>query len=223
MPIMTYKNAVQEILMRVNDADGDVYLQRSKDLIFEGMNILASGGDYIEEDIPGMIKSIMFPNVSNQIIWTPPTDIDFVDDLYGGQVLKLLNITHIQGDGIALSLKRISNEYFDKMNFDSEYDPLSNEVFYVINRLNDGWEYNDPESGNIEPMAFSVYINFSPQDRIESEAVKLQYIRSPNPDSWVYDSDDGSSSTMSGYLSLPFIYKVIDYAAEKIKQEIAGA
>ena len=170
-----------------------------------------------------MIKSIMFPNVSNQIIWTPPTDIDFVDDLYGGQVLKLLNITHIQGDGIALSLKRISNEYFDKMNFDSEYDPLSNEVFYVINRLNDGWEYNDPESGNIEPMAFSVYINFSPQDRIESETVKLQYIRSPNPDSWVYDSDDGSSSTMSGYLSLPFIYKVIDYAAEKIKQEIAGA
>ena len=54
---LTYYEVVQEILKRVNDADGDIYLDRAKELVFEGISSLALTEGVAIDDISGILKS----------------------------------------------------------------------------------------------------------------------------------------------------------------------
>ena len=54
---ITYYDVVQEILKRVNDADGDIYLDRAKELVYEGISSLAVSEGVSRDDIRGILKS----------------------------------------------------------------------------------------------------------------------------------------------------------------------
>ena len=51
---ITYYDVVQEILKRVNDAEGDVYLDRAKSLVYEGISTLAVSEGVTKDDIVGI-------------------------------------------------------------------------------------------------------------------------------------------------------------------------
>lgn len=230
----TFKNAVDEILQKVNDADGDVYFSRAKKLIFEGINMLISTGDYIEEDIPFLIKESIVITTGPNLVWTPPVSPeDIASKLGGGQVLKILGLTSsstmMDPETSSHSLytwRKIDDGYLNKMRFDASYRPLSDEIFYIINRSSDESGYTNPEEGNINPyMENSVAFSFFPESSVAEEvSINIRYIKSPREDSWVYgnESDQTVPSIMSGYFSMPFIYKVINYAATEIKKQQAG-
>ena len=223
---MTYYEIVGEILSRVNDPLGDTYLERSKQLMFEGINMLAYGGDYTEEDIPGMLREAIVTQNTPNLTWEPEEDTE----LGGGKVLKILGITSTyRADEVGFPVyryKRIDNEYLNKMHLDSEYEPLSNEVFYIINQSSD--KYTDPSGASAEGLTgtSTVAIGFYPVGRIlDGDGVKItiKFIRSPKVSAWFYGTASTDSTDASEYLSLPYIYKVIDYATVKLNQEIAGA
>jgi len=223
---MTYYEIVGEILSRVNDPLGDTYLERSKQLMFEGINMLAYGGDYIEEDIPGMLREAIVTQNSPNLTWEPEEDTE----LGGGKVLKILGITSTyRADEVGFPVyryKRIDNEYLNKMHLDSEYEPLSNEVFYIINQSSD--KYTDPSGASAEDLTgtSTVAIGFYPVSRIlagDGVTITIKFIRSPKVSAWFYGTSSTDSTDASGYLSLPYIYKIIDYATVKLNQEIAGA
>jgi len=224
---MTYYEIISEILTRVNDPEGDTYLDRAKQLMFEGINMIASKGDYIDEDIPGMLRVAMVEQTSPNLFWAPEEDTE----LGGGQVLKILGITasyradELSNPFPAYRYKRIDDEYLNKMHLDSEYEPLSNEVFYIINQSSDNYE--DPDgSSYYDLMGGKVTaIGFYPVSRVLDNIgvmISLRFIRSPNPSAWFYGTSASDSTDVSGYLSLPYIYRVIDYAALKINVEISG-
>jgi|TARA_R100000501_G_C2622292_1_gene115489 hypothetical protein len=225
---MTYYEIIGEILSRVNDPLGDTYLERSKQLMFEGINMLAYGGDYIEEDIPGMLREAIVTQNTPNLTWEPEEDTE----LGGGKVLKILGITSTyRADELSdpfpvYRYKRIDNEYLNKMHLDSEYEPLSNEVFYIINQSANN--YTDPDGSAAEDLTgtTTVGIGFYPVSRIvdgDGVMITIKFIRSPKTSAWFYGTSSTDSTDASGYLSLPYIYKVIDYATVKLNQEIAGA
>ena len=222
---MTYYEIISEILTRVNDPEGDTYFDRAKQLMFEGINMIASKGDYIEEDIPGMLRNAVVYQNDASLYWVPEEDTE----LGGGQVLKILDInTYFESEDVGYPVyryKRIDDEYLNKMHLDSEYEPLSNEVFYIINQSSDNYE--DPDGlSNADLMGGeTTSIGFYPVSRVLDNIgvmISLRFIRSPNPSAWFYGTSASDSTDVSGYLSLPYIYRVIDYAALKINVEISG-
>ena len=232
----TFKNAVDEILQKVNDADGDVYFTRAKKLVFEGINMLISTGDYIEEDIPYLIKESVVDLDQPTLVWTPPIESDgSASALGGGQLLKILGLTSstnfMNQEEAPIPIytwRKIDDDYLNKMRFDVSYKPLSDEIFYIINRVSPESGYTNPGEGNIDPyLENRVSFSFFPEENILSRlSVNIRYIKSPREDSWIYGNESGhtvsNSSIMSGYLSMPFIYKVINYAATEIKKQQAG-
>ena len=112
------------------------------------------------------------------------------------------------------------------MHLDSEYEPLSNEVFYIINETANNYSDVDAISPEETLHRFSpTGITFHPSSRVTSGVgvyIKINYIRSPHPPAWLYGTSASDSTDVSGYLSLPYIYRVIDYAALKINVEISG-
>ena len=223
---MTYYEIISEILTRVNDPEGDTYLDRAKQLMFEGINMIASKGDYIEEDIPGMLRNALEFLHDFYLSWAPPEDSTWNN----GQVLKILGITsHIRSADHGYPVyryKKIDGEYLNKMHLDSEYEPLSNEVFYIINEVAGNYLDVDTTSEAVDLHGtYPTGISFHPGSRVTSGAgvlIKIKYIRSPYPPAWFYGTSASDSTDVSGYLSLPYIYRVIDYAALKINVEISG-
>ena len=222
---MTYYEIISEILTRVNDPEGDTYLDRAKQLMFEGINMIASKGDYIEEDIPGMLRNAIVYQNDASLYWVPEEDTE----LGGGQVLKILDInTSFESEDVGYPVyryKRIDDEYLNKMHLDSEYEPLSNEVFYIINQVSNNYEDPDGLSNSDLMDGRKTAIVFYPHSRMIAgigALITIRFIRSPNPSAWFYGTGASDSTDVSGYLSLPYIYRVIDYAALKINVEISG-
>ena len=215
---MTYYEIVGEILSRVNDPLGDTYLERSKQLMFEGINMLAYNGDYVEEDIPGMLRNSIVVQSTSSLLWSPESD----GGIGGGQVLKILEITNAYEATPKYSYKRVDGEYLNKMTRDSEYEALSNEIFYTLNKYS--LNFYDITDGNPEETT-PTGIRFYPLSRIqEGVTILIKFIQSPNPSAWTYGSSLTSVNIVtSGYLSLPYIYKVIDYSVAKLNQEVAGS
>ena len=97
----TFGDAKNEVLANVNDFDGDVYRVRAKELMFEGINMLVYGNDYLQEDIPGMIMRVPISlndlSARGAFQWSSPLNTssseDNTDTLFNGKVLKILNIT----------------------------------------------------------------------------------------------------------------------------------
>lgn len=216
----TFGDAKNEVLANVNDPDGDVYSSRAKDFIFEGINMIVYGNDYINEDIPGMILNekidLATLDGGQSFQWTSPR-LTGESGLFSGHVLKILSITpDTSANDNRYTFRRVDDRYINKMETDSHYRPMSDEIFYHINRITSPSEYANPDDEDT-PDNFTVKVKFFPDNiTTEDDSFIFSYIRSPNPDSWV------DATVMAGYFSMPFIYKVINYATEKIKKQQAG-
>ena len=199
---ITYYDVVQEILKRVNDADGDIYLDRAKELVYEGISSLAVSEGVTKDDIVGILKSEVV-DVSNlggklqikgddkDLENNPAKIISIVDDLTAPDEVIIGGITEHRY--IELSLAEVN-----RLN-DPDYSPFNDEIFYY-------------QRGD--------YIYFYPQERMISQKLVITYIA--EPDGYVYTNNLFAASFFEKLYSFNFIYKVIDYGVGRIREQQSG-
>ena len=199
---ITYYDVVQEILKRVNDADGDIYLDRAKELVYEGISSLAISEGVTKDDIVGILKSEVV-DVSNlggklqikgddkDLENNPAKIISIVDDLTAPDEVIIGGITEHRY--IELSLAEVN-----RLN-DPDYSPFNDEIFYY-------------QRGD--------YIYFYPQERMVSQKLVITYIA--EPDSYAYTDNLFAASFFEKLYSFNFIYKVIDYGVGRIREQQSG-
>ena len=197
---ITYYDVVQEILKRVNDADGDIYLDRAKELVYEGISSLAVSEGVTKDDIVGILKSEVV-DVSNlggklqikgddkDLENNPAKIISIVDDLTAPDEVIIGGITEHRY--IELSLAEVN-----RLN-DPDYSPFNDEIFYY-------------QRGD--------YIYFYPQERMISQKLVITYIAEPDS----YDYTELGASFFEKLYSFNFIYKVIDYGVGRIREQQSG-
>ena len=192
---ITYFDVVQEILKRVNDADGDVYLDRAKTLVYEGISSLAISEGVTKDDIVGILKSetvdvseipspkykLQIKGADKNIEYNPAKIISIVDDITDPQT---------QNRYIEISLSELN-----RLN-DADYQPFNDEIFYY-------------QRGD--------FIYFHPQDGMITQKFVITYIA--EPEDYTYDQ---YMSFLDGLYSSNFIYKVIDYGVGRIREQQSG-
>ena len=202
---ITYYDVVQEILKRVNDADGDIYLDRAKELVYEGISSLAVSEGVTKDDIVGILKSevvdvsglggkLQIKGADKDLDNNPAKIISIVDDLTAPDEVIIGGITEHRY--IELSLAEVN-----RLN-DPDYSPFNDEIFYY-------------QRGD--------YIYFYPQERMISQKLVITYIA--EPDSYAYyDSTENffEASFLEKLYSFNFIYKVIDYGVGRIREQQSG-
>ena len=202
---LTYYEVVQEILKRVNDADGDIYLDRAKELVFEGISSLALSDGVAIDDIRGILKSEVIDVLpitprwklkvkgSSRILSNNPAKIiSIVDDLTIPDEVVEGGITEHRY--IELSLAEVN-----RLN-DPDYNPFNDEIFYY-------------QRGD--------YIYFYPQERMLTQKLVITYIAEPNTYSYGVENGEGSTSLQDEF-SLSFLYKTIDYGVGRIREQQSG-
>ena len=202
--IITYYDVVQEILKRVNDADGDIYLDRAKELVYEGISSLAVSEGTSRDDIRGILKAetIAVEQFTNDwrirvkgqagvrdLSYNPAKIISIVDDLIDREADSTSGI--IEHRYIELSLAEVN-----RLN-DPDYRPFNDEIFYY-------------QRGD--------YIYFYPQDVMNTQKLVVTYIA--EPDSYSYDPL--FSPALERDFSLNFLYKTIDYGVGRIREQQSG-
>ena len=203
---ISYYDVVQEILLRANDANGDIYLDRAKELVYEGISSLAPAAE--ADDIYGILKSdivevselsnpwkIKIKGSGRELDKNPAKIISVVDDITAPETVFIHDIEIHKY--IQLSLSEIN-----RLN-DSDNEPFNDEIFYYI-RDN--------------------HIYFHPKDSMVTQKLVITYIA--EPDDYVYspsipDNNSGDSFFDKLY-SLSFIYKVIDYGVGRIREQQGG-
>ena len=211
-----YYDAVQEILKRVNDADGDIYIDRAKELVYEGISSLAVSEGVSRDDIRGILNSEVIDISLPQIINKHKLQIKGSGSLLsGGRVLdnnpaKIISITddltfadEVIIDGITEHRYiELSLDEVNRLN-DPDYSPFNDEIFYY-------------QRGD--------YIYFYPQERMITQKLVITYIA--EPDLYTYSSlygEEGTGSTpLERDFSLNFLYKVIDYGVGRIREQQSG-
>tara|TARA_R110000764_G_scaffold109548_1_gene195792 strand:+ start:1800 stop:2423 length:624 start_codon:yes stop_codon:yes gene_type:complete len=201
---ITYYNVVQEILKRVNDADGDIYLDRAKELVYEGISSLAVSEGTSRDDIRGILKSetvdVSTLNPSWKIqIKSPnaPSGIEPPDDrVLGYNPAKIITIVNDLTDSeTEYRYIEISLSELNRLN-DEDYSPFDDEIFY----------YQRGE-----------FIYFYPQERMITQKLVITYVAEPE-----YYTYDQYMSFLDGLYSSNFIYKVIDYGVGRIREQQSG-
>tara|TARA_R110000744_G_scaffold69522_2_gene141070 strand:+ start:258 stop:860 length:603 start_codon:yes stop_codon:yes gene_type:complete len=194
---ITYYDAVQEILKRVNDADGDIYLDRAKSLVYEGITALATSEGITPDDIRGILKSetinvkeyspshqLQVKGESSDLLENPSKIIGIVDNL--------------ADDETTFKYIEISIPERNRLN-DIDYKPFEDEIFYYTR---------------------GDYIYFYPKEQMSSQKFIITYLSEPND--YVYSEIEEDASSLEELFSLTFIYKVIDYSVSRIKQQQSG-
>jgi hypothetical protein len=201
---ITYYNVVQEILKRVNDADGDIYFDRAKELVYEGISSLAVSEGTSRDDIRGILKSetvdVSTLNPSWKIqIKSPnaPSGIEPPDDrVLGYNPAKIITIVNDLTDSeTEYRYIEISLSELNRLN-DEDYSPFDDEIFY----------YQRGE-----------FIYFYPQERMITQKLVITYVAEPE-----YYTYDQYMSFLDGLYSSNFIYKVIDYGVGRIREQQSG-
>ena len=201
---ITYYDVVQEILKRVNDADGDIYLDRAKELVYEGISSLAVSEGTSRDDIRGILKSetvdVSTLNPSWKIqIKSPnaPSGIEPPDDrVLGYNPAKIITIVNDLTDSeTEYRYIEISLSELNRLN-DEDYSPFDDEIFY----------YQRGE-----------FIYFYPQERMITQKLVITYVAEPE-----YYTYDQYMSFLDGLYSSNFIYKVIDYGVGRIREQQSG-
>jgi hypothetical protein len=203
---LTYYEVVQEILKRVNDADGDIYLDRAKELVFEGISSLALTEDVAIDDIRGILKSdtvdvstlsspyrIRVKGSGRELTNNPSKIISITDDLINVETVSTPSgITEHRY--IELSLAEVN-----RLN-DPDYRPFNDEIFY----------YNRGD-----------YVYFYPSEDMNSQKILVTYITEPNTYDYGVENGEGSTSLQDEF-SLSFLYKTIDYGVGRIREQQSG-
>ena len=202
---LTYYEVVQEILKRVNDANGDIYLDRAKELVFEGISSLALSEGVAIDDIRGILKSEVIDVVPISPRWklklkgsgrilsnNPAKIISIVDDLTTiDEVVSIGGITEHRY--IELSLAEVN-----RLN-DPDYSPFNDEIFYY-------------QRGD--------YVYFYQQERMLTQKLVITYVAEPN--TYNYGVDGVGSTSLQDEFSLSFLYKTIDYGVGRIREQQSG-
>ena len=202
---LTYYEVVQEILKRVNDADGDIYLDRAKELVFEGISSLALTEGVAIDDIRGILKSdtvdvstlsspyrIRVKGSGRELTNNPAKIISITDDLINVEtVTTIIGITEHRY--IELSLAEVN-----RLN-DPDYRPFNDEIFY----------YNRGD-----------FVYFYPKEDMNSQKLLITYIA--EPDTYNYGVDGVGSTSLKDKFSLSFLYKTIDYGVGRIREQQSG-
>jgi len=201
---ISYYDVVQEILLRANDANGDIYLDRAKELVYEGISSLAPAAS--ADDIYGILKSdivevstlsdswkIKIKGSGRELDKNPAKIISVIDDLTNPETASVNDITEHRY--IQMSLSEIN-----QLN-DVENEPFNDEIFYYV-RDN--------------------HIYFHPKDFMATQKLVITYIA--EPDEYSYGMFDGGvgSYQLERLYSLNFIYKVIDYCVGRIREQQGG-
>jgi|TARA_Y100000310_G_scaffold292562_1_gene321396 hypothetical protein len=235
MAVMTIDDALKQILTRVNDPFGDTYWLRAYQLFFEGINTLVQTGEYQAEEIPSMIKITPVETTSlggdDTLYWSSPNA--GANDLFGGFVIKIIDIResvpYSNAQNIGWRFKEINNEYYQLLKFDDEYKPLKNEAFYMIEGKTKGTHFaGEPPSEDIFPGVedeHKITIKFFSVTPLTSlSEIEVKYIASPIPNKFKVSAPASPTSItnptrIDQMFSLPFIYRVIDFAVQKLSME----
>jgi len=196
---ITYSNAVREILKRVNDADGDIYLARAKELVYEGISSLAVSEGVSRDDIRGILHSEVIDTSNNtpmhklklkgtnrQLFYNPAKIISITDDH------SLNDVEH--------KYIELSSSEMNRIN-DPDYKPFDDEVFYH-------------HRGD--------FIYFYPTDRVDNQKLVITYIGEPDDYVYIPEDESGDESDFDMIYSFSFIYKVIDYGVGRIREQQSG-
>ena len=238
MAVMTIDDALKQILSRANDPFGDTYWLRAYQLFFEGINTLVQTGDYIPEEIPSMIKitpkRVDNLNTEDTLVWSPPAISE--NDLFGGFVIKIIDIREDIPDGITATnigvrFKEIDNQYYQLLKYDTEYKPLNKEIFYMIEGKSTGTffagEVPDVEAPHYPSVEYehSISIKFISLKRLRRllDKIEIKYIASPIPAKFNVSNPKLDAvvepTRIDQMFSLPFVYRVIDFAVQKLAME----
>jgi len=161
---ITYYDVVQEILKRVNDADGDIYLDRAKELVYEGISSLAVSEGTSRDDIRGILKSDVIDvayKISGAPAWkikvkgsgrdlvedNPAKIISIVDDLTNPESISTGGITEHRY--IELSLAEVN-----RLN-DPDYRPFNDKIFYY--QRGDYIYFLSPRCNEYSKTCFDLY------------------------------------------------------------------
>ena len=208
--ISTFADLYNEILVRVNDPDGDTYTDRAKELVYEGISAMAISGNFDADNMPALVKS---KQINASGLSTPyklkvsgdNTDLD--NDI----LLKIVGITddttHIN---TSTQLGQVYVDPETPQNVSRQkYIPIS---LAEVNRLNVAEE---------QPFYDEIYfyrrgdnIFFHPSNNMSTQIFVVHYIKAPHN----LVTDD----VMTEMFSLDFLYKVIDYGVGRIREEQAG-
>ena len=201
---ITYYNVVQEILKRVNDADGDIYFDRAKELVYEGISSLSISEGTARDDIRGLLKSetvdvsTLSPSWKIQIKSpNAPTGTEPPNDrVLGYNPAKIITIVNDLTDSeTEYRYIEISLSELNRLN-DEDYSPFDDEIFY----------YQRGE-----------FIYFYPQERMITQKLVITYVA--EPEDYTYNQ---YMSFLDGLYSFNFIYKVIDYGVGRIREQQSG-
>ena len=235
---MTFDDLIGEICSRVNDPDRDTYATRAENLFYAGIPSLISAGGWTVEDIPylyrtrtmdtalagGEIGSVYEDNEllisgdSNELtaIYWLAEDAEVIagDETAGTvrsvkNVLKIIDIVDGTPDDTnagllspSIKYRRITHDDYSQLSIDSEYLPQSQEIFYLI----------DLKGTDTQIIKFIP----ASDGTMSGKEYKVSYIIAPK------ESEFGTTTELSDRFSDSFIWKVIDFAEAKLKQEITG-
>jgi hypothetical protein len=203
---ISYYDVVQEILKRVNDANGDIYLDRAKELVYEGISSLAVSDGVFRDDIRGILNSEDIDISKNNPRYMLKVKGGSTDLFFNPA--KIISIT----DGIT--------DQETDFPFDVEIHKYIQMSLSEINQLNDS--ENEPFNDEIFYYQRGDFIYFHPKDRMVAQKLVITYISEPDEYSYgAIDSGAGSASLERLY-SLSFIYKVIDYGVGRIREQQGG-
>mgnify|MGYP003133097475 FL=1 len=199
-PLVTYKQYTfsgmkDEVLTRVNDPDGDTYSLRADELLYEGISALVLS-DYNRDGYPSLV-------VTDNIV---PT---------------LLSLSYrIQVAGAAREISQPMLKILaltDDLNAADDTGTGINDHRFIPIDLT---QYNRMNDANERPFDDEIYyyrqgdfIYMYPNDRTIGK-VNITYVASPHE----YSSDE----IMNYHFSLDFIYKTVEYAAGRIREQQAG-
>ena len=204
---MLLSATITEICSRVNDPNQDTYGGRAEDLFHSGISALIGQGEWTVEDIPYLYRSTIINsenvNDKNELkIAGTTNELD-----YGKNIIKIVDIIYgIITLGVpvpVIKYMRITHEEFNRLSIDSEYNPQADEIFWLIDMKGSSNQYIKFYTAGGTTMASKFY--------------KVSYVIAP------LKSDFPTTTELSERFSDAFIWKVIDFAEAKIKNEIAGA
>ena len=192
----TFSGMKDEVLIRVNDPDGDTYSFRAEELLYEGISALALS-DYSRDGYTGLVRT---ESISpNQLSSAYRIQVNGAGREIEYPLLKMVGIAD---DNVSPELKAataindhrfipIDQDQYNRLN-DADERPFDDELYY----------YRQGNFIYLYPITTTI------------GRLLITYVASPK--------EYASTSIMNNEYSLDFIYKVIEYATGRIKEQLAG-
>ena len=193
----TFSGMKNEVLIRVNDPDGDTYSSRADELLYEGISALALS-DYSRDGYTGLVRTESID--PNKLSSAYRIQINGAAREIQYPLLKIIGIT----DDTTIEDESGSNLGINEHRF----IPID---IAQYNRLNDANER--PFEDEIYYYRQSDYIYLYPKTKSLGK-ILITYVANPQ--------EFSSGSVMNNNFSLDFIYKVIEYATGRIREQQAG-